>query len=433
VDEEKANDSPAVAPAGRPARGRWTSLAVLLLVAAALLASVFLIFNTIEAERQQRAHVVRTNDVLRELDAIGRAALNAETGERGYMITLDRRYLAPYSVAQESYRAANAQLRELVEPGATTRQRQLLDRIEILSQAKFAELDTVVALIDRGDILSARKTILTDEGQEAMERLRRSLRELEQIEQRDLVAAAQDTAAAEARVMPLIVLLVALILVALVFGYLLVTRATRAEAEAANAGALAEARDRADLLARELNHRVKNLFAVVLAIVRMSAKDSPEAKPTTERIAERIRALLTAHEVTQGELDKPVASLETLIETTLRPYRSDTARAELAGPEVLLPARQVTPLGLVLHELTTNAVKYGCWASGGTLSVSWRREGEDIVLLWAEDCPHDGAEPDRKGFGSLLMTSAARQLRGTIDRQFTPKGVRVTIRMPVEA
>ena len=67
---------------------------------------------------------------------------------------------------------------------------------------------------------------------------------------------------------------------------------------------LAEARDRADLLARELNHRVKNLFAVILAIVQMSGKDAPEAKPVVDSIADRIHALLTAHEVTQGAADR---------------------------------------------------------------------------------------------------------------------------------
>ena len=193
----------------------------------------------------------------------------------------------------------------------------------------------------------------------------------------------------------------------------------------AEATALADARDRADLLARELNHRVKNLFAVILAIVRMSSKDSPEAKPTVDRIAERINALLTAHEVTQGTLETPVASLRALVETTVRPYLTSARKADLSGPEVQLPAKQVTPLGLVLHELTTNAVKYGCWQSGGTLKVHWKQQGDTVTIEWREECPGDGVEPERQGFGSLLMTGSAKQLRGSIDRQFTKDGVEV--------
>ena len=184
------------------------------------------------------------------------------------------------------------------------------------------------------------------------------------------------------------------------------------------------------MLANELNHRVKNLFAVILAIVQMSARDAPEAKPVTNSIAERIRALLTAHEVTQGSLDKPVAQLSSLVETTIAPYLSADRTAVTDGPEVILPAKQVTPLGLVLHELATNAVKYGCWAQGGNLEVRWQRarrpghrsSGTNIS-------PDQRSEPERVGFGSLLMNGSAQQLGGTIDRKFTADGVRVVITM----
>ncbi|MGE5952874.1 MAG: sensor histidine kinase, partial [Qipengyuania vulgaris] len=165
-------------------------------------------------------------------------------------------------------------------------------------------------------------------------------------------------------------------------------------------------------------------------IVQMSAKDRPEAKPVTDIIAERVRALLTAHEVSQGELDRELASLETLVETTLAPYRSQKQTATVRGPEVLLPAKRITPLGLVFHELTTNAVKYGAWAKGGTIDVSWEWMGDCVRLTWRESgVPLDGA-PDRKGFGSLLMESAARQFGGTVTRDFTPDGLVVVIDLP---
>ena len=73
-------------------------------------------------------------------------------------------------------------------------------------------------------------------------------------------------------------------------------------------------------------------------------------------------------------LDEPDAHLDdlgvhALVETSLAPYRSERLQAEIEGEEILLPAAQITPLGLVLHELTTNAVKYGAWAQGGTIEV----------------------------------------------------------------
>ena len=193
---------------------------------------------------------------------------------------------------------------------------------------------------------------------------------------------------------------------------------------------MSEARDRADLLARELNHRVKNLFAVILAIVQMSARDKPEAKEVTDSIAQRIRALLTAHEVSQGELDRPVASLRALVETSLAPYRSSKHPAEIDGPEIMLPAKRVTPLGLVLHELTTNAVKYGAWSNEGTVHVTWSEKDGTVTLNWRETGADLDELPERKGFGSLLMTSAARQFGGTFDRSFTQDGLQVTIELP---
>lgn len=409
---------------------RWGNFALFGVVAAALLGSVALIYSTLEAERAQRAQAANTAAVLAELRNIHRAVLGAETGQRGYMITLDRRYLGSYLAGREQYRPAMAALRERLAPQAPARQAELLDRIENLADSKFAEMADSVELLEQGNLIEARRRVLSDEGQEVMERLRGALREMEQIEQELLNEAVVEAARAEARVLPLLGGLLALLLIALVFGFGLAARAARAEAEAAQAAALAEARDRADLLARELNHRVKNLFAVILAIVRMSGKDVPEAKPVIERIAERIHALLTAHEVTQGTLEKPVASLESLVGTTLAPYRSERLKAELTGPEIMLPARQVTPLGLVLHELTTNAVKYGCWAKGGKLMVDWRREGDEIIIDWRETGGELEDVPAHQGFGSLLMTSAARQLRGSIEREFTSEGARVAIRFP---
>ena len=150
-----------------------------------------------------------------------------------------------------------------------------------------------------------------------------------------------------------------------------------------------------------------------------------------DSIADRIHALLTAHEVTQGPTGSKDASLRTLVEVTIRPYLSSERRAGLDGPDVTLTAKQVTPIGLVLHELTTNAVKYGCWSSGGLLTVEWRQEADELHLDWREAKPGTGEQPTRAGFGSLLMTSAARQLRGSIDRTFTPEGVHIAIRFPL--
>ena len=409
---------------------RWKNVTLLTIVAGAMFAVILLVAQTIASERSERTQVSLTNDILLELRDVSSAALNAETGQRGYLITLDRRYLRAYLTGRDQIEPALRRLRALIDPVATPRQAELVDRIETLSTRKFDELDRSVRLLEEGRLLDARRDVLSDEGQETMEQLRDTIAELERIELETLAQAARETARAEGRVLPLLVGLALLLMVALVSAVRLVGRTARAEAMAEQAGALAAARDRADLLARELNHRVKNLFAVVLAIVKLSARDKPEAKEVTEGIASRIRALLTAHEVSQGALEEPVASLGALVETTLSPYRSSRLTAELTGEEVLLPAEKITPLGLVLHELTTNAVKYGAWAHNGSIQVDWVRNHNEVVLTWRETGATIQGDPERTGFGSMLMTSAARQFGGSVERDFHKDGLEVVIRIP---
>lgn len=435
---------------------RWRSgpgLSTLLLlgfVAAALIGGVMLMWQTIAAERNQRDQATRTNAVLMALRDVSRTAVNGETGQRGYLITLDRRYLGPYVVARQQYRSNVDRLRALMGPSVSPRQAELLEQIETLDAAKFAELNDSVRLISAGDLLEARRRVLTDEGQDVMERLRAAVAELESLEIGSYERARDSAVASEARIVPLLLVLLLCIVLALGLGLMQVIRTADAEARAANAEALRLARDQADLLARELNHRVKNLFAVVLAIVKMSGRDQPEARPTVDRIAERIHALLSAHEVTQGTSAQRSAQLADIVETALRPYRSETQPAEVAGPDVALPEPMIVPLGLVLHELTTNAVKYGAWsAPGGVVEVAWELAGRQLRLTWRErlasmagahvdhGAPEPGAaaafaaEPGRRGFGSTLIESSARHLGGTIEREFTSAGIFVRIEFPL--
>ena len=409
------------------------SLALFALVATSLLAATFLIFSTVRAERAERVQVAQTREVLDALREIVAATLNAETGQRGYIITLDKRYLAPFQLGAASYPAAMRRLHTLLDPSADVRQRTLVDRVETLADAKFSEMAETVSLVDDGLILDAKERLLSDEGQNLMIELRATAGELEAIEATQLKRAAADTLRLEGRMAPLLGALLLLILGALVLGLWQVVRGARAEALAATAQDLGEARDRADLLARELNHRVKNLFAVVLAIVKMSGKGDPAAKPTIDKIAERLHALLRSHEVTQGDGNRPEIDLRELIDTALAPYRLGDARARIVGEPVMLRSHLAVPLGLVLHELVTNAVKYGALANGdGRLTVDWTRQGDRVQLTWREDGAAPVAKPATEGFGTMLIASSARQIGGTIERSFHPAGVEVAMDFPVK-
>lgn len=408
------------------------SLALFALVALSLLAATGLIFSTLRAERAERVQAAQTRDVLDSLREIVSATVNAETGQRGYILTLDRRYLAPYQLGAATYPAAMRRLRALLDPAADGTQRDLVARVEKLADAKFAEMAETVSLIDDGKIIDAKERLLRDEGQNLMTELRATAGALEGIEEGQLRQAAAITLRLERRMAPLLVALLGLILTALGLGLWQVVRGARAEALAATARDLGEARDRADLLARELNHRVKNLFAVVLAIVRMSGRGDPAAKPTIDKIAERLHALLRSHEVTQGEGARQTIELRELIETALAPYRLDGSRYRIDGDAVTLHATMAVPLGLVLHELATNAVKYGGLATAeGKLTVAWKREGDRVRVTWREDGAPLTSPPADEGFGSMLIAGSARQIGGTIERSFHASGVEVTMEFPV--
>ena len=128
------------------------------------------------------------------------------------------------------------------------------------------------------------------------------------------------------------------------------------------------------------------------------------------------------------------ASLRALVQLSVEAHTSERKRLELDGEDLVIDRIQITPLGLVLHELATNAVKYGCWQDEGLLAIRWRKQGELVHLEWEEDWDTaNGAEHDpgsQGGFGSTLMIGAGRQLGGEIERTFGPRGVTVSIAFP---
>lgn len=442
---------------GRTLKGWWNAgpriptLALFVIVALALLGTFALIFATIETERLQRRQAERTSAVLISLNQIIDAALNGETGQRGYFITNDKRYLAPYWDGRGRYRTEIARLRQQLGADTTGDQDRLIDEIARLSDAKWSEMGATVQMVDDGRVVDAHNRILSDEGQLAMVALRGAVARLEKVERARLAETATSAAQAESRILPSLALLLIVIVCALALGLWQALRTARAEAAAANAEVVAEARDRADLLAQELNHRVKNLFAVIMAIVQMSARGDAAAAPAVDRIAKRIRALVTAHDVTQGRTGDAEMDLADLIDKVIAPYRSRTERCELDGGSLVIAARHAVPLGLVLHELVTNSVKYGAWsAPGGLLQVGWWAEDGRVKVCWRETNgtgpavvpleaeaageaaagASNAGSPRREGFGSMLIRSSARQLGGTIERRFEAGGIVVEMDFP---
>ena len=415
---------------------RIPTLALFAVVALALIGTFSLIIATVEGERTQRQQAARTSGIIASLDEIVRATMSGETGQRGYFITSDTRYLEPYREGQGRYAAGMRALRDRMGPDLPAEQANLVAEIARLGDAKWAEMAGVVDLVEQRRIPDAHARLLSDEGQLAMNGLRKAVARLEDIERVRLDQAAQRAANAEARILPSLAALFVVIVCALALGLWQAIRKAEAEALAEGAAAIAEARDRADLLAKELNHRVKNLFAVILAIVKMSARGDAAAAPAVDRIAKRIHALVTAHEVTQGSGKDQTVDLAELIGKVIAPYRSSSERCELDGGTVNLPGRHAVPLGLVLHELATNAVKYGAWsAPGGLLRIRWESDDSRAKVIWEEIATGEAAGPTeqgREGFGSALIRSSERQLGGTIVRRFEARGIVVEMDFTLE-
>ncbi|MGH7002603.1 MAG: sensor histidine kinase, partial [Alphaproteobacteria bacterium] len=193
------------------------------------------------------------------------------------------------------------------------------------------------------------------------------------------------------------------------------------------------AAERQRLLMDELNHRVRNSLATVLSLAEQTAANTASTKEFMPAFQARLLALAAAHNLLTRKSWEGV-SLRELIETILAPDReTGPDRIGVAGPDCELTAQQALAMTLGLHEMATNARKYGALSSPeGKIAVGWKREGsgldERVVLTWVERDGPPVAPPTRNGFGSRLLTRAlAMDLDGSVALDFNPAGLRCTI------
>ncbi|MCP1199353.1 sensor histidine kinase [Notoacmeibacter sp. MSK16QG-6] len=400
------------------------------------------LFQTVAAERAAREQLSNTAAILSQLRNVLRMGLDAETGQRGFLLTYDLGYLQPYDRANREWLPAIQKLRLALGDDLTVTQLAAIDQIQSAATAKLEELTQTVSLArqDRRD--DALALVETDEGKRLMDQFRSSVDALEEEEQAILSNELQRVASVEARTLPILLGLTLAVIALVVAGLRFERRMQVAEIKADEAEELRQARERSDLLARELNHRVKNLFAVVLSIVSLTARNEKDAKELSRKIKARIHALSLAHSVGQGQLDFHVAELGEILQATLEPYQSsanEISRIRLQGPRVELPAKAVTPIGLVIHELATNAVKYGSLAdTNGHVDIDWDvtnepNGSEQAKLTWRERNAKVISKPRQNGFGSTMIRQAANQLGGAIDRRWKKDGLEVELVFPVRS
>lgn len=187
-----------------------------------------------------------------------------------------------------------------------------------------------------------------------------------------------------------------------------------------------------EFLMAELNHRVKNTIATVISIERLSFRDETDLSSAREPFRARLHALAKAHERLAEAAWKSI-SLRDLIEDALAPYRGTAANIGLSGPPARVNTRSALRFGLAIHELATNAAKYGSLSSvNGQLNVYWQvSENGTLSLHWIETGGPSVTKPTRKGFGRLLLEQALKQeLESRVSMDFHPDGLRCLIEIP---
>jgi PAS domain S-box-containing protein len=196
------------------------------------------------------------------------------------------------------------------------------------------------------------------------------------------------------------------------------------------------------LLAEELDHRVKNLFAMASAMVSMTARTAATPAEMAAALHGRLHALASAHELIRPALaeDSPrqrEVSVAAIVETILAPHRDlgQPDRILIDCAPIMLGAKSATSLTLVLHELATNTSKYGALsATDGYLTITSWHDGGTMFLSWHETGgPEIVSPPDARGFGSrLARKSVTEQLGGEIIYDWRREGLRVVLRIPLD-
>lgn len=191
------------------------------------------------------------------------------------------------------------------------------------------------------------------------------------------------------------------------------------------------------LLLHEMNHRIKNLFALTGGMLSLAAREAETPGDLVKLMRERLVALARAHDLTLRSHDADPAtagtiSLFALLEAMLAPHKTTQSRLTIIGDDIVFAAPLVTSLALLFHEFTTNAAKYGALQTeDGYIEICTRPLANGYQAVWTEQ----GGPPVRSpsssgGFGSKLESTLKTSLGATIMREWRPKGVVITVVFP---
>lgn len=190
-----------------------------------------------------------------------------------------------------------------------------------------------------------------------------------------------------------------------------------------------QADERQRLLLDELNHRVKNTLATVQAIAQQTLRGARDPETFATAFESRLLALSQTHNALTDS-HWAGAGLRPILLQELGPYGPE--RVEMKGPDVHLPARVALSLGMVFHELATNAAKYGALATAGKLILTWSTSNDVLRFEWRETGGPAVVMPERRGFGSrLIERSITGELRGWVEADYAPDGLVTRFETPL--
>ena len=193
---------------------------------------------------------------------------------------------------------------------------------------------------------------------------------------------------------------------------------------------------KAALLLGELDHRVKNILAIVSAVITQTLKTTTTPEAFAAEISGRVQAIAKAHSLLTQSGHGEV-SLRAILQTELAPYDRSGSNLSLSGPDIALTPKAGLALAMALHELASNAAKYGALSTdAGRLAVEWDATAQTSVqaltITWTETGGPAVTPPTRRGFGTTLIErSLGHELDAQVAREFLPGGLRCTVAMPL--
>jgi len=201
-----------------------------------------------------------------------------------------------------------------------------------------------------------------------------------------------------------------------------------------------QAEEQKNLLIREMDHRVKNLFALANSVVALSARTATTPNSLASAVSARLNALAQAHALTlpHGSRIEQSTTLHTLLLTILEPYAAGErgSRVLISGPDISIAGSAVTSFALLLYEFATNAAKYGALSlPEGRLEIACNDSGGLLTIHWKErNGPQIEREPEVSGFGTFLTKATVRgQLGGEISREWMRDGLLIKLTLPVNS